>query len=73
MIEKQIEKWFADLFLNDDDDEFTEEVTPVAVPDSGVSENVPQLFLCSQSHFMVLKMAQEKRRHHATFWLSCIP
>ena len=43
-----------------DDDEFTEEVTSVAAPDSGVSENVPQLFLCSQSCFLLLKNARKK-------------
>ena len=53
-----------------DDDEFTEEVTSVAVPDSGVLENVPPFFLSSQSWFLLLKNA--KKRHHATFWLSCV-
>ena len=37
MLENQIKKWSVDLIMNDDD-EFTEEVTSVAVHDSGVSE-----------------------------------
>ena len=43
--QNQIKKWSVDLFLMNDDDEVTEEVTSVAVPDSsGVSENMTQFF-----------------------------
>ena len=49
MGEKQIKKWSVDLFMNDDD-EFTEEVTSVAVPDSGVSEKCATIFICAHSH-----------------------
>ena len=48
MVEKQIKEWSIDLFMNDDD-EFTEEVTSVAVSDSGVHEYVSQFF-CGHSH-----------------------
>ena len=76
MVEKQIKKWSVDLFMNDDD-EFTEEVTSVAVSDSGVSDNVPQFFFfCAHSHascFLLLKNATKKKEGvmcHVTFWLS---
>ena len=59
MVEKQVKKWSVDLFMNDDDG-FTEEVTSVAVADSGVSENVPRCFLSLQSHFLLLKNATKK-------------
>ena len=54
MVENQIKKWSVDLFMNAD--EFTEEVTSVAVPDSGVSGN----FWCSQSCFLLLKNTTKK-------------
>ena len=59
MLEKQINKWSVDLFMNDDD-EFTEEVTSVAMPDGGVLEHVSH-FLCSQSHFLLLKNATKRK------------
>ena len=60
MVEKQIKKWSVDLFMNDHD-EFMEEVTSVAVPDSGVLQNVPQCFLCSQSCFLLLENSHKKK------------
>ena len=44
MVEKQNKKWSVDLCMNDDD-EFMEEVTSVAAPDSGVCENVTPFFV----------------------------
>ena len=38
-----------------DDDEFTEEVTSTAVPDSGVSQNVPQFFVLTVTLLAVEK------------------
>ena len=71
MVGKQIKKWSIDLLKNDDD-EFTEEVTSVAVPDSRVSENVPQ-FIVLTVMLLAVEKCHKNRRHHVTFWLSCMP
>ena len=61
-------------FLMNDDDEFMEEVTSVAAPDSGVCENVTQFFVLTVTLLAVENThTHTKRRHHVTFQLSCMP
>ena len=44
-----------------DDDEFIEEVSSVAVPDSGVSESVPQFFVLTVMLLAVEKCHNKKK------------
>ena len=71
MVEKQIKEWSIDLFMNDDD-EFTEEVTSVAVSDSGVYKYVSQFFMVTVM-LLAVEKHHKKGRYHVTFQLSCTP